>query len=128
MNIVEERIKSKKMIVAPLKHCGWWSTIGVDFLEKQVLKQLEWEKIDKKDIPQYLAGQGWDPKEIAKALWMCGICGETHCPKVDLKDRILALAGLDGKVVLARIGDFDFNDLHTWKQHTGINSKPLSKR
>ena len=65
--------------------------------------------------------------EVAKALWMCPVCAETHCPKVDLKDRILALAGMCGtdeetaKVVLARIGDFDFNDKYEWQGHTGIN-------
>ena len=41
--------------------------------------------------------------------------------KRQLKDRILALAGTDGTVVLARIGEFDFNDKHEWKEHKDIN-------
>ena len=65
--------------------------------------------------------------ETAKAQWVCPVCAETHCPKVDLADRILALAGMLGtdehtaKVVLARIGEFEFNEKYVWRGHTGIH-------
>ena len=99
MKEIRNRVKSGKMIVAPLKHCSWWMTIGADFVEKQIQKQIEWGNIDTTGIPQYLVGKGWDMNDVSKALWMCGICAETHCPKVDLKDRILALAGLPGTLL-----------------------------
>ena len=104
------------MIAAPLKHCWWWQTIGWNFVEQQAKKQAEWAKMDLTNVPQYKRGQGWEVAELAKAQWACPVCSDTHCPKVDLKDRILALAGMLGtdektaKVVLARIGDFEFNE------------------
>ena len=85
--------------------------------------------MDREGIPQYQAGQGWDSMvDYANARWMCPVCAETHCPKTDLKDRIFAHAGMEGitndkkpSCVVARIGDFDFNQKYTWKGHTSIN-------
>ena len=126
---IEKRIRSGEMLAAPLKHSSWWLTIGHHFVEQNKQRQEEWAKMCRENIPRYLAGQGWNfTMDDTSAKWLCPVCAGTHCPSTDLQDRLLTLAGMEGflndKVpacVMARIGDYNFNQKYTYKEWPGIN-------
>ena len=103
------RIKSGKLLIAPLKHGLWWLTVGYSYLSERIARQaLEWDFSISASVAQ----------------WLCPICAETHVPSIDLPNRILAMFGYSEGAptcVLARLGDWELNQNVHYKQHKKIN-------
>ena len=102
------RIKSGKLLIAPLKHGLWWLTVGYSYLSERIARQaLEWDFSISASVAQ----------------WLCPICAETHVPSIDLPNRILAMFGFSEGAptcVLARLGDWELNQNVQYKEYKKI--------
>ena len=110
-HVPESTLKTIKeqALVAPIRSCHWWLTVGHQFLENRV--------------------HDWGVTvEAGVAKWLCPICGDTYCPFTDLRNRVLTLANMQGledskmpACVIARLGDFDLNQKIDYNGWPNIN-------
>jgi hypothetical protein len=103
------KIKSRKLLIAPLRHGLWWLTVGYSVLEERLKRDaLEWDFTISSAVAQ----------------WLCPVCAETHVPKVDLPNRLFAMFGrCEGgpTCVMARLGDWELNENVQYKNYPKIN-------
>ena len=110
-HVPESTLKTIKeqALVAPIRSCHWWLTVGHQFLETRV--------------------HDWGVTvDAGVAKWLCPICGDTYCPVTDLRNRVLTIANMlgleDSKMpscVIARLGDFELNQKIEYKEWPNIN-------
>ena len=101
----------QRALVAPIRPCNWWLTVGYQFLESRV--------------------NDWGvTAEAGVAKWLCPICGGTYCPVTDLRNRVLTIANMLGledstvpSCVIARLGDFELNQKVEYKDCPNINTQ-----